>query len=542
MRRGLHGRFLLLLIVIVATSPVCVYAQGDVAAFVRRLATSTPLDDAVWGVEARTLGGEEIVSYNAGINMTPASTAKVLTCGAALHALGTDYRYATRIGYSGVIEDGRLKGDLYIIGGADPTTGAADWPSVSSQSVFAKWSRIIAAAGINAIDGRIIGDGRMLDCKEIPGWDTDDTGFYYGAVPGGLNYYENAIDYRVTPGQAVGDSVSVVQTYPQTPWLVMSNSSVTGPAGTGDKLSYVNSDLFPAAEMRGSYAIGKPSRTESCTNRFGAYTCAWHFREYLSASGIETGPCADIGPQGDIRTDLTAGLAAGGATSKSRAGATAADGAPAVVPDAAAGAGVEMPGNLRAAPQDSLTILGETLSPPLESIVREVLHRSDNFYAETIFRTLGLEYTASAAYDSCRVAQRRVLSGMGLDSRAVRIQDGSGLSRKNFISPAFFVDFLSAMSSTEVYDIWLDLFPKPGEGTLYDRMSLVPYDVKSRIRIKSGSMDGVRAYCGYVLPPGGRGDKENTVVFSVITNNALGSESGAVKRVLDQLVALLVQQ
>ncbi len=512
MRRGLQGRFLLLLTVFVATSPVCAYAQqGDVAAFVRRLASSAPLDDAVWGVEARTLGGEEIVSHNAGVNMTPASTAKVLTCGAALHALGADYRYVTRIGYSGVIEDGRLKGDLYIVGGADPTTGAADWPSVSSQAVFAKWRSIVAAAGISAIDGRVIGDGRLLDGREIPGWDADDLGFYYGAVPGGLNYYENVIDYRVTPGQAVGDSVSVVQAYPQTPWLVMSNSSVTGPAGTGDKLTYINSDLFPVAEMRGSYALGKPSRTESCTNRFGAYTCAWHFREYLAASGIEAGPCADIGPQGDIRTSLTA-----------------------------AGPLDREAGGLRAAPQDSLTILGETQSPPLESIVREVLHRSDNFYAETLFRTLGLQYTASAAYDSCRVAQRRVLSGMGLDSRSVRIQDGSGLSRKNFISPAFFVDFLSAMSATGEYDIWLELFPKPGEGTLYDRMSLVPYEVKSRIRIKSGSMDGVRAYCGYVLPPA-TGNKEDTVVFSVITNNALESESGAVKRVLDQLVALLAQ-
>lgn len=502
------GRFCLILTTLLAI-PLCLPAQGDVSAYIWQLSRSEPLGDAVWGIAARTLGGTSVAEYNAGVNMVPASTTKVLTCGTALYALGADYRYETRIGYSGSIEDGRLHGDLYIIGGADPTTGAPDGSAALLQTTFARWKSMLSNAGITAVDGLVIGDGRAMGNGEIPGWDEEDLGFYYGALPGGLNFYENVIDYRVTPGTAAGDSVSVIQTYPQTPWLAFRNSSVTGAAGSGDALYYRNSDMAPVAEMRGSYAVDRKPRTENCSNRFGAYTCAWHFREYLLACGIESQGCADIDRRGLIRTDLSAEAARGAQETAARAAA------------------------------DDITVIGSSESPALGAIVKEILHRSDNFYAETLFKTIGLEYTGSACYDSCRVAERRLMKEMGVNADKVRLQDGSGLSRRNFISPSFFVDFLAAMSETDVYGTWLSTFPAPGAGTLYDRMSAAPYELKSRIRMKSGSMGGVRAYCGYILPEDGK--TENTIVFSVITNNALESESGSVKRVLDRLIMRLAQ-
>ncbi len=483
--------------------PLCVSAQGDVCAYIQQLAGSAPLNDAVWGICARTIGGNVIAEYNEDINMVPASTTKVLTCGTALNALGADYRYRTKIGYSGTVEDGRLKGDLYIIGGCDPTTGSPDRSAILLQATFTRWRSMLTQAGITAIDGLVIGDSRALQDREIPGWDSEDLGFYYGAIPEGLNFYENVIDYRVTPGAAVGDSITISQIFPRTPWLNMTNSGTTGPAGTGDALYYYNSGLAPVAEMSGYYGIDRAARTESCSNRFGAYTCAHHFREFLQSAGIASEACADIDMRGMIRTDLNA------------------------------------KGAYKAAATDSITVIGESYSPTIDKIVKEVLHRSDNFYAETLLKTIGLEYTGSACYDSCRVAERRLMKDMGVNADRVRLQDGSGLSRRNFISPEFFVDFLTAMAGTEVYGTWLTLFPIPGEGTLYDRMSSAPYELKSRIRMKSGSMGGVRAYCGYILPKDGK--TENTVVFSVITNNALESESGSVKRVLDRLIARLAQ-
>jgi D-alanyl-D-alanine carboxypeptidase/D-alanyl-D-alanine-endopeptidase (penicillin-binding protein 4) len=67
--------------------------------------------------------GHRIVTTNhADQSFNPASVLKVATSLAALKKLGPDYRWATDFACSGVctISDGRLQGDLVILGGMDP--------------------------------------------------------------------------------------------------------------------------------------------------------------------------------------------------------------------------------------------------------------------------------------------------------------------------------------------------------------------------------------------------------------------------------------
>lgn len=51
----------------------------------------------------------------------PASTQKVITALAALLQLGPDYRFSTTMETRGSISDGKLKGDLIVRFGGDPT-------------------------------------------------------------------------------------------------------------------------------------------------------------------------------------------------------------------------------------------------------------------------------------------------------------------------------------------------------------------------------------------------------------------------------------
>ena len=127
-----------------------------------------PLSGAVVGVcaidlrgsgsEGKNCGGDGsgygsgtsqvIAAYNAQTRMVPASNMKLVTTGAALHAFGPEYRFKTQIAYSGnIAEDGTLHGNVYIIGGGDPTIGATDSTAYKADALFWKWKPVKTGPG-----------------------------------------------------------------------------------------------------------------------------------------------------------------------------------------------------------------------------------------------------------------------------------------------------------------------------------------------------------------------------------------------------------
>lgn len=147
--------------------------------------------------------GDTLVNRNSGIPMVPASNMKLITTGTALESLGGGYRWETGIAYSGKIENGVLKGDLYIVGGADPTLGAKLGFAEDFSLVLDRWTEMVRRAGIRKIEGFVVGDGRCMDGPmEDPTWLWEDLGTYYGAGASGLSFYENRKTFRVTPGTA----------------------------------------------------------------------------------------------------------------------------------------------------------------------------------------------------------------------------------------------------------------------------------------------------------------------------------------------------
>ena len=240
-----------------------------------------PLKGAVVGVMVQDAAGHVLASREPGRRMVPASNLKLVTTGTALHALGPDFRFQTGIGYTGTVEDGTLHGDVYIIGGGDPTLGVTDTVAVKPDALFWRWKSMLKDAGISRIDGRIIGDGRAYEGHlENTTWGYDDTGTYYGAGCNALSYYENAIDYLVSAG-AADEPVKVTQRFPDTPWMHFSNRTSTGPKGTGNSLYLYTTDLAPYAEMRGTYSIDRKPKLEHFANKYGALTCAYYFWQNL---------------------------------------------------------------------------------------------------------------------------------------------------------------------------------------------------------------------------------------------------------------------
>ena len=130
---------------------------------VDRILSREPLRSAVCGVLAVRIDGDTLACSNSAQKMVPASNMKLITTGLALRALGSSFRFETRIGYVGEIRDSVLVGDLYIVGGGDPTTASKSDCAEPVASLFGKWAAFLKSAGIKAIDGRIVGDPRYFD-------------------------------------------------------------------------------------------------------------------------------------------------------------------------------------------------------------------------------------------------------------------------------------------------------------------------------------------------------------------------------------------
>lgn len=492
-----------------AGSATFAFAQGEAGQKAIQASKSNVFRTGIFSTLALKMNGDTVACVNSAQKLVPASNMKLITTGVALLKLGADFRFETKLGYTGEVEKGVLKGDLYIVGGGDPTTGSSSPCAESLSALFGKWKDLLDEAGIKKIEGRIIGDPRFFEMQspESDGWTMEDVGAYYGSGPRGLNFYENAQHFYVTPAATEGGRNFVRPRYPETPWMTVSNISFTSKANSANTLFYINTGFGPFGEIRGQFPINGRGCTLECDNEYGAFTCAFYFFRYLASQGIEAkGGFGDISPLGFIRTDLHF-----------------------------TEYGTYAPG------QEDITIIGSTFSPTLAEIIADTNKMSDNFFAETLMHMVGKQMTGSADYDKCRSAFEQVLAAAGAKtSDSCRIYDGSGLSRKNYVSAEYFVRFLRAMAKKPDFETYLESLPCPldKKSTLSGMFGKYPDEFRSRIRCKSGSMNGVRCYSGYILSSDG--DPSKTIVFSVMTNNVTmgtGAVSGALQKVIASYAA-----
>ena len=90
----------------------------------------------------------------------------------------------------------------------------------------------------------------------------------------------------------------------------------------------------------------------------------------------------------------------------------------------------------------------------------------------------------------------------GLDLSGCSLKDACGLAPQTAFSPAFLADVLRYMCLKSANaDVFMASIPLAGkEGTLRS----LAVDVPGALRLKSGSMSGVRCYAGYYTPPASR--------------------------------------
>ena len=113
------------------------------------------------------LTGDSVVyQHNAQQLMRPASTMKLVTAITALDHLSGDYQLCTRLFHTGELMDGKLKGNLYCVGGFDPMVTELDIKALAHQ---------LHQLGIGTMEGCVIADKTMKENHEYgEGWCWDD--------------------------------------------------------------------------------------------------------------------------------------------------------------------------------------------------------------------------------------------------------------------------------------------------------------------------------------------------------------------------------
>lgn len=144
-------------------------------------------------------------------------------------------------------------------------------------------------------------------------------------------------------------------------------------------------------------------------------------------------------------------------------------------------------------------------SPQVEDILRSLMFRSDNMMAEGMLRSLAPGKPRTEAVNT----ERNFWLEKGFDITKLRIEDGSGLSRNDRITPRFMADVYKWMYHTDMAGGYVSLFPKAGhDGTM--RSFLRGTALDGRLATKTGSMRGVQCYGGYLL------DEEGNPTHSVV--------------------------
>lgn len=179
-----------------------------------------------------------------------------------------------------------------------------------------------------------------------------------------------------------------------------------------------------------------------------------------------------------------------------------------------------------------LTTLALIESEPLEDILVELLHTSDNNTAELLVKELGFvgrgEGTRQAGLDQIRLT----LAGWGVPLDGVELHDGSGLSRDNRLTCQALT---SILGDTPVAEELVDLLPVAGrDGTLVEQLLDTP--AEGRLQAKTGTLTAVKALSGS-LP----GADRRPVVFSVVLNGDGVALPGTFEPVWTTVVELIAE-
>jgi serine-type D-Ala-D-Ala carboxypeptidase/endopeptidase (penicillin-binding protein 4) len=148
-------------------------------------------------------------------------------------------------------------------------------------------------------------------------------------------------------------------------------------------------------------------------------------------------------------------------------------------------------------------------SPYLDNIIHFTNLKSVNLFSESLLRVLGKGDMQKGIEEVKNYWQSR-----GLDLTSLNMKDGSGLARSNSISPALLSRVMSKIyNDTENYKNFVNSLPVAGRSGSMSTIGKGRF-IENNLHAKTGYMERVRAYTGYVKAKSGK-----DLAFTLIVNN-----------------------
>lgn len=149
------------------------------------------------------------------------------------------------------------------------------------------------------------------------------------------------------------------------------------------------------------------------------------------------------------------------------------------------------------------------------------MKESENLYAETLTRTLGLVFGQKGTFSEGKGIVEDTLSQVGIEPESYSYADGSGLSRLNLVSADVLVRILRAMYGHRHFVPFYQALSIAGvDGTLENRMKGTR--AENNLHAKTGTISNASAISGYVYTADGE-----MLAFSIMVNNYLESRKQA---------------
>ena len=432
--------------------------------------------------------GETLYQTNADHFFTPASNAKMFTTALALATLGRDYRYHTTLESNGALgSDGRLAGDLVLVGRGDPDISNRRIPYTGSperegpvEKVLAEMADAAIAKGLREVDGDIIGDDSYFPYDPYPAdWTVGDLFFRFGAPVSAIAFNDNTISVEVQPAALPGD-LATVSTQPTTAIDTFGHEIATGPSGTEPDLAVVRQPSKSFLLLRGTVPLGHAPVELDLAMTAPAETAAATLKQLLETSGVR--------------------VMGGASVRHAPPPETTASGEPIL--------------RHTSEPSDPYaTVVAEHVSAVLLECIRVTNKVSHNLHAELLLRTVGREKLGLGSTAAGLKVERDFLRQAGVADGDVVLTDGSGLSREDLVTPRAVVTLLRYAASQPWGADYISSFPVAGlDGTLENRMKNTA--ASGLVEAKTGEVEHVRALSGYATTL--RGER---LAFAIFYNN-----------------------
>ncbi|MBN1816996.1 MAG: D-alanyl-D-alanine carboxypeptidase/D-alanyl-D-alanine-endopeptidase [Sedimentisphaerales bacterium] len=426
-------------------------AQGSLTDRIRAITESARQRNTQFGIHIiHAESGRTVYTRNAEIPMIPASNMKAVVSAAALHYLGADYRFTTQIGL--------LDGSLAVIGYGDPLLGDEKTDLKRGRRIGWIFDDIMTALnerGISAVK-HVYVDGTFFDDHPVcDNWPADQLNRWYCAEISGLNFNNNCVRMVVERS----NSAIRVQTEPRTQFLTIINQ-VTAINSGSSAVEALRTTIPNKIIVRGKcrQGAGFDLAIEGPTAFFGVL-----LYERLRQEGIAiTGNLAEKYIRHEKELEVI-----------------------------------------------------RTYQTPIKDVLDRCNKNSLGMAAECLVKTISAENTVGRVngdWEHGLDLIGKYLKTLDISPSEFKLDDGSGLSRENRLSPRVLTTVLLQEYKSQHWPVYRSSLAIGGiDGTIKDYFQNPQY--QGRIIGKTGYIDGVRSFSGYCFTGSG------AFIFSILTEN-----------------------